>query len=60
MTAIPKAVARDDGAASRSTRDGYALRRWRGRDFVYYAVTDLAEDEFDAFLAAWDTQAAAE
>ena len=59
VTAVPKGIAGDDHAGSgRSTRNGYAVRWWPGRDFVYYAVSDIAQDEFDAFLAAWHKDAA--
>lgn len=54
LMAIPHASASDDGSGAKpSTRDGYAVRSWRGRDFDYSAVSDVAEHELDEFVARW-------
>lgn len=34
-------------------RDGYSVIRWRGRDFDYFAVSDIAESELSDFVARW-------
>jgi anti-sigma factor RsiW len=36
-----------------ATRDGYFVIRWQGRDFEYFVVSDLAQNELDEFVAAW-------
>lgn len=35
------------------TRDGYSVIHWRGRDFDYFAVSDIAESELSDFVAHW-------
>jgi anti-sigma factor RsiW len=61
VIATPEPGGKDDGSTTLSaTRDGYALRGWRGRDFAYYAVADLPPDEFNAFVDAWRKAARAE
>jgi anti-sigma factor RsiW len=61
VIALPRPGGGDDGTLTlASTRDGYVVRSWRGRDFVYYAVADLPPDELDSFVASWRRQAAAE
>lgn len=40
------------------TRDGYSVIRWRGRDFDYFAVSDIAESELGEFVARWRNAAA--
>jgi anti-sigma factor RsiW len=35
------------------TRDGYSVIHWRGRDFDYFAVSDVAESELSEFVARW-------
>ena len=61
VVAVPKAGGNDDGRfALAATRDGYVVRSWRGRDFTYYAVADLAPEELDGFVASWRKQATAE
>jgi anti-sigma factor RsiW len=37
----------------RTTRDGYSVIGWRGRDFEYSVVSDLATDELNEFVAQW-------
>jgi anti-sigma factor RsiW len=39
-------------------RDGYFMIRWRGRDFDYFAVSDIAEGELGEFVARWRDAAA--
>jgi len=61
VVATPEHGGKDDGASGRiATRDGYAVRVWRGSDFVYYAVADLPAEELDSFVASWRQQAARE
>jgi anti-sigma factor RsiW len=36
-----------------ASQDGYAVIRWRGRDFDYVVVSDLAEDELNEFVQRW-------
>ena len=61
VTAIPRAGGSDDGSMIMAgARDGYAVREWRGHDFVYYAVSDVSAKELDLFVASWRRQAAAE
>ncbi|WP_045834512.1 anti-sigma factor [Hyphomicrobium sp. 99] len=38
---------------TRTTRDGYFVIRWQGRDFEYSVVSDLAENELDEFVNLW-------
>ena len=40
-------------------RDGYFVIRWRGRDFDYFAVSDVAESELRGFVARWRDAATA-
>lgn len=61
VVALPKPGGSDDGSMILAgTRDGYAVREWRGRDFVYHAVSDVSAKELDLFVASWRHQAAAE
>ena len=44
----------DDGRTPvETTRTGYSVRTWPGRDFEYSAVSDVAEHELDDFVARW-------
>lgn len=36
-----------------ASNDGYSVIRWRGRDFDYVVVSDLAEDELNEFVQRW-------
>lgn len=36
-----------------TTKDGYFVIQWRGRDFDYTVVSDLAENELNEFVARW-------
>ena len=61
VVAVPKPGGSDDGGfALATTRDGYVVRSWRGRDFTYYSIADLPPEDLDSFVAAWRKQAAAE
>lgn len=54
LVAVPHAGNRDDGRAPfETTRTGYAVRTWPGRDFEYSAVSDVAEHELNDFVARW-------
>jgi anti-sigma factor RsiW len=54
LTAVPKPGSKDDGAAAtRTTRDGYSLLTWPGRDFTYAAVSDVAPNELEEFASRW-------
>ena len=58
LVAVPKPGAKDDDApAARQTRDGHLVLSWRGDDFAYYAVSDVAAGELEAFAGAWRTEA---
>jgi anti-sigma factor RsiW len=51
VVAVPRAGQKAGGApAARTTRDGYFVIQWRGRDFDYSIVSDLAESELDEFV----------
>ena len=43
-------------AATRASKDGYALLLWHGRDFDYAAISDVAEADLDAFVALWRSE----
>lgn len=54
VVAVPHAGNQDDGRAPvGTTRNGYAVRTWPGRDFEYSAVSDVAEHELDDFVSRW-------
>ena len=54
LVAVPRAGSRDDGgAATSASQDGYAVARWHGQDFDYYAVSDIAPDDLALFVAKW-------
>lgn len=58
VLAIPHAGSKENsGAPTRETRDGYSVFRWDGRDFQYAAVSDLAENELEEFVARWRADA---
>jgi anti-sigma factor RsiW len=59
LTAVPKPGSKDDGSPlKRTTRDGYTLLTWPGRDFTYSAVSDVAPNELEEFATRWRTGAA--
>ncbi len=54
VVAVPRAGQRDTTEPSlASTKDGYYVIRWHGRDFDYTVVSDLAENELNEFVARW-------
>lgn len=51
VIAVPEAGGRDDGTApTRGSRDGYTVLSWRGPDFRFSAVSDVAEPELADFV----------
>jgi anti-sigma factor RsiW len=40
-----------------STHDGYSVIEWHGRDFDYFAISDLAEPELVKFVQLWRQEA---
>ena len=60
LTAVPKWGGPDDGKPpSRHSRDGYTVLAWRGQDFAYSAVSDLAPMELEAFVSQWRAESKA-
>ena len=60
LVAIPRPGSIDDGrAVTRATRDGYAVLTWPGRDFVYSAISDVADSDLSTFVARWRAEAKA-
>jgi anti-sigma factor RsiW len=54
LTAVPKPGSKDEGGPpTHTTRDGYSLLVWPGRDFSYAAVSDVAAGELEEFVARW-------
>ena len=52
VVAEPMPGGRDDGGAlARTTRDGYVVLAWRGADFHFAAISDVAEPELVEFVA---------
>ena len=59
LTAVPKPGSKDDGSPLKlTTRDGYTLLTWPGRDFTYSAVSDVAPNELEEFATRWRAGAA--
>ena len=44
---------KDNGGASKAKHDGYSLVHWSGEGLTYWAVTDAAPQELDAFERAF-------
>jgi len=59
VVAVPRGGAPLDPARA-ETRDGYTVIRWRGRDFEYFAISDVAEGELFAFVEDWRKAALAQ
>ena len=60
VIAVPNPGGGDAGTApSRATRDGYAALSWRGQDFDYSAISDVAESELQDFVTRWRAAAQA-
>ena len=56
---LPKPGSKAEGSPEkRATRDGYTLLTWPGRDFTYSAVSDVAPNELEEFVARWRAGAA--
>ena len=58
LVAVPRAAG--SGERSRDThvsQDGYTVLGWPGRDFDYYAISDIPPDDLAAFAALWRTAA---
>jgi anti-sigma factor RsiW len=54
VVAVPRTVpAAANSPSLAETRDGYSVIRWRGRDFDYFAVSDITEGELSDFVARW-------
>ena len=54
VVAVPRSGQTDTTAPRlTSTKDGYFVIQWHGRDFDYTVVSDLAENELDEFVARW-------
>ena len=54
VVAVPRAGQKDTTEPSlASTKDGYFVIQWHGRDFDYTVVSDLAESELNEFVARW-------
>jgi anti-sigma factor RsiW len=52
VVCIPKSGSHDDGTApERKTEAGYTVLTWRGADFVYSAVSDVAVHDLEEFVA---------
>jgi anti-sigma factor RsiW len=52
VVCIPKSGSHDDGTApDRKTEAGYTVLTWRGPDFIYSAVSDVAVDELEEFVS---------
>jgi anti-sigma factor RsiW len=52
VVCIPKSGSQDDGTApERKTEAGYTVLTWRGADFVYSAVSDVAMHDLEEFVA---------
>ena len=51
VIAVPEAGGRDEGAAPvRASRDGFTMLTWRGADFRFSAVADVADDDLVRFV----------
>jgi anti-sigma factor RsiW len=54
VVAVPRTVSAVSTSPSLAeTRDGYSVIRWRGRDFDYFFVSDIAESELNEFVVRW-------
>ncbi len=58
LVATPKPGSADDSRdVVRDHRDGYQVLTWPGRDFVYSAISDVAESDLMNFVARWRSEA---
>ena len=54
VVATPKSGSIDDGrAVTRASRDGYSVLTWPGQDFVYSAISDVADADLSNFVTLW-------
>ena len=54
VVAVPMAGMRDDEASpALETKDGYKVLTWRGADFTYSAVSDVALEDLRDFIDRW-------
>jgi anti-sigma factor RsiW len=59
VVAVPRSERGAEAApAQTDTRDGYSVVRWQGKDFDYFAVSDIAQGELSEFAEAWRQAAA--
>ena len=58
LVATPKSGSLDDGrAVTRASRDGYTALTWPGQDFVYSAISDVADSDLNNFVIRWRAEA---
>ena len=56
VIAIPRLGDNHSGyALTHASKDGYTLLGWQAPDFDYYAVSDVAEGDLEAFVSQWRT-----
>jgi anti-sigma factor RsiW len=61
LVAVPNPGKGDDHAtATFSTRDGYSVMTWTGRDFTYSAVSDVPKSDLEDFQKKWRAASLAE
>ncbi len=54
LVAMPTSGSHDEDASpQRQTGNGYTVLTWRGQDFTYAAVSDVAEETLAEFVARW-------
>lgn len=54
VVAVPDPGSKEQsGPEVKQSRDGFLTESWRGKDFRYTAVSDVPEDELEAFCDAW-------
>ncbi len=60
LVAVPAVGSRDDGEiASQGSGSGFSVLTWRGQDFHYSAVSDVAQDTLIDFVSRWRAEAQA-
>ena len=58
VVTMPNTGAQDDGANPQlATKDGYKVLTWKGADFTYSAVSDVALEDLENFVERWRTAA---
>ncbi len=54
VIATPEPGSKDmNVATSRQTLDGFTVLRWNGQDFIYAAISDVAEGDLARFVELW-------